>query len=555
MKHRVAALQFNPSMFEPEATLDRLEAMTIEAAQQGARLILHPEMGATGYCWQSREEIAPFVETVPGPITDRFQRIAAKFDCWIAVGLAEVEPSTGVFYNTLVLVGPDGVAGKYRKTHSYIAEPAWAKDGDLGFTVVETPIGKIGMIICMDVVYFESVRLQALQGADVICLPVNWAGEKSPAGSWMARAIENGVTMVVANRSDIERDVTFCGQSCVIGPDGVAQAILPDGEGIVFGEYESPASDREHRLSGRRPDLYTSITRNAYLWHPEAFHGRYGMTPLPEGRASRIAAGQFVPVTGDIEGNLATITELAVQATGADLLVLPELALTGAVDGANAAAMAELCATVGIDGLRVIANNAGITLVAGVIDRDDDGRLFNAAVVIDGMGVRAIARKAHLGAGDCGWATPGDRPLTWVDLPLGRVGVLLGDDLRYPEAARVLAIEGADVLAVPTNLSWPVPTGGTPGAENFILPRQQARENKVYLAMANGAGIARTSGVFGPDPEGHPEDESLIDCTGFALVTHTIDTSSPDPRFPTNPIRRKDTLRMRQPFWYDALQV
>lgn len=555
MKHRVAALQFNPIMFEPEANLARLEAMTIEAAQQGARLILHPEMGVTGYCWQSREEIAPFVEPVPGPITDRFQAIAAEYDCWIAVGLAEVEPGTGIFYNTLALIGPDGVAGKYRKTHSYIAEPAWAKDGDLGFTVVETPIGNIGMIVCMDVVYFETVRLQALQGADVICLPVNWAGEKSPAGSWMARAVENGITMVVANRSDTERDVTFCGQSCVIGPDGVAQAILSGGEGIVFGEFESPAPERSRRLRDRRPDLYRSLTRNAYLWHPEAFHGRYGIAPLPKGRASRIAAGQFVPVAGDIEGNLATITELASQVVGVDLLVLPELALTGSVDATNAAAFAELCTTVGIDGLRVIASNAGITLVAGVIERAEDGRLFNSAAVIDGSGVRAMARKAHLGAGDCGWATPGDRPLAWIDLPLGRVGVLLGDDLRHPESARVLAIEGADVLAVPANLPWPPPTGGTPGAENFILPRQQARENKVYLAMANGAGVARTSGVFGPDPEGHPEDESLIGDDGAAVVVHSIDTTSPDPNFPTNPIRRKDTLRMRQPFWYDPLQV
>lgn len=555
MKHRVAALQFNPTLFAREENIARLEAMTIDAAQGGAELIVHPEMGTTGYCWYNRDEIAPYVEPIPGPTTDRFTRIAAEHDCWIVVGLAEVQPETGIYYNSLALVGPDGVAGVYRKTHSYIAEPSWAKDGDLGFPVFDTPIGRIGMIICMDVVYFESVRLEALQGADVICLPVNWAGEASPAGSWISRAIENGVSIIVANRSDEERGTTFCGQSCVIGPDGVAQNVLAAGEGIVYGEIETPAPMRNAILAGRRPDLYGSLTRNAYLWHPERFHGRYGIAPFPEGKSSAIAAGQFAPVPGDVEGNLAAITELAHQAADADLLVLPELALTGEpARGDDLESIAAWCAGQGIADLQAIAANGGLTIVAGVIERDD-GRYFNAAAVVNDTGLLAIARKAHLSDEDRWWAAPGDRAFTFVDLPLGRLGVLIGHDLTYPESARVLAIEGADVIAVPARLEWPVPTGGKPGAETFVLGRQQARENKIYLALANGARIAGTSGVFGPDPEDHPEDESLITGDGAIAVTHAIDTSSPDPRFPTNPIRRKDTIRMRQPYWYDRLQV
>jgi predicted amidohydrolase len=556
MNLRVAALQFNPTLFAHQDNIAQLEAMTVEAARNGAKLIVHPEMGTTGYCWRDRDEIAPYVEPIPGPTTNRFTRIAADHDCWIVVGLAELQPQTGIYYNSLALVGPDGVAGVYRKTHSYIAEPAWAKDGDLGLPVVDTPIGRIGMIICMDVVYFETVRLEALQGADVICLPVNWAGETSPAGSWISRALENGVPLIVANRSDEERGTRFCGQSCVIGPDGIAQEILAAGEGIVYGEIETPAPLRNRQLAGRRPDLYGSLTRNAYLWHPERFHARYGIAPLPEGRASVIAAGQFAPVAGDVEGNLAAITELARQAVGADLLVLPELALTGIPSGnAELPFLAEWCATEGIAGLQALAGNGGMTTVAGVIEQDEDGRYFNAAVVVDRTGVLATARKAHLSDDDRRWATPGDYPFSIVDLPLGRLGVLIGDDLAYPESARVLAIEGADVIVAPAMLSWPPPIGGVPGTETFVLGRQQARENKVYLALANGANVPGTSGIFGPDPEDHPEDESRIIKSGLAVATHAIDTTSPDPRFPTNPIRRKDTIRMRQPFWYDALQT
>ena len=72
MQYRVAAIQYEPALGEKERNVTDLLRLTEEAAQQGARLIVHPEMASTGYCWLSREEIAPFVETLPGPTTDRF---------------------------------------------------------------------------------------------------------------------------------------------------------------------------------------------------------------------------------------------------------------------------------------------------------------------------------------------------------------------------------------------------------------------------------------------------------------------------------------------------
>lgn len=555
MKVPVAALQYNPTLFAHEENITALEALTIEAAQSGAKLIVHPEMGTTGYCWQNREEIAPYVETIPGPTTDRFATIAREQDCWIVVGLAEVVPDTRNYYNSAALIGPDGLVGVYRKTHSYLAEPSWAKDGDLGMPVFDTPIGKIGMLICMDIVYFETSRLEALRGADVICLPVNWGGETSPAASWIGRALENGVSVIVANRSDGERNTTFSGQSCVIGPDGVVQNVLEGGEGIVHGTIESPAPGRAAILGERRPDLYSSLTRNSHLWNPDKFFGRYGISPLPVGKASEIVVAQFAPTPGDIEGNLAIMTGLAWEASGANLLVFPELALTGAVDGrVDLDSLADICATFGVDSLRALANNAGTTIVAGIVERDEHGRFFNAAVVVDSTGVRMTARKAHLTAEDRVWATRGDQPFSFADLELGRLGVLIGHDLAFPESARALAIEGVDVIAVPAMMTWPNPMLGEPGLERFVLGRHRARENKTVVAVANGAEVIGSSGIFGPESEHHPEEEALIRHAGQGVAALGIDTSSPDPRYPTNPVRFKDTLKMRQPFWYDDLQ-
>ena len=72
--YKVAAIQYEPIMFEMDRNIDRLSELTIEAARNGARLIVHPEMATTGYCWASRAEVAPFVEPIPGPTTERFGR-------------------------------------------------------------------------------------------------------------------------------------------------------------------------------------------------------------------------------------------------------------------------------------------------------------------------------------------------------------------------------------------------------------------------------------------------------------------------------------------------
>jgi predicted amidohydrolase len=447
------------------------------------------------------------------------------------------------------------VIGVYRKTHSFIAEPAWAKDGDVGLPVWDTPIGRIGILICMDIVYFETARLLTMQDADVICLLTNWVGDGAPAASWIARAIENGVYVVASDRADQERGAEFCGGSCVIAPDGSVLAEQATGDGIVAADIDLATLVRSERLAERRPANYQSLIRNSHLWNPESFHNRYGIRPLPSGKQSRVAVGQFTPVPGDTDANLETIAELAIAATGAELLVLPELALTGPVFSAEEAGrLAESPPGELVEALQSIAGDSGLTLIAGLIERGYDGRLFNSAVVVDGSGLVGIARKIHLTADDRIWAAEGDLDLVTIDLPVGRVGLLIGHDAMVPEAARVLAIEGADLIAVSALTDWPphIAAGGDP--DRFNLWRQRARENKSYLAVANGAApYTGRSGVYGPDPEDYPEMESTLPADEPGVTWLDIDTSSPDPRYPTNPVRLKTTLGMRQPIWYDGL--
>src|SRR5947209_20567674 len=108
-QYRVAAIQYEPTLGEKEKNVTALLRLVEEAAQHNARLIVTPEMATTGYCWESRAEIAPYVEPIPGPTTDRFQQLATHYDCYIAISLAEVDPATDVYYNSMALIGPQGL--------------------------------------------------------------------------------------------------------------------------------------------------------------------------------------------------------------------------------------------------------------------------------------------------------------------------------------------------------------------------------------------------------------------------------------------------------------
>ncbi|HEY3993782.1 MAG TPA: nitrilase-related carbon-nitrogen hydrolase [Ktedonobacteraceae bacterium] len=573
-QYRVAAIQFNPRQGEKKENTERLLQLVEEAACQEARLIVLPEMATTGYCWASRNEIAPYVEPVPGPTTQRFQELAARYTCYIALGLPEIDPSSGVYYNSMALIGPEGIVGTYRKVHSYIAEPRWARDGDQGFPVWETPLGRLSAVICMDAMYFEATRIPALHGADVILFPTNWPDERCPSSWWMARAQENGIYVIAANRSDVERGTEFSGGSCIIEPDGSIQASMDTGEGIVYGEIEiararAKAWSQEEalgdRLADRRPALYTSLVHNTYLWEPLRYHGLYELGELPPGQLSCV---------GIIQTNLSALTDdpLPVMTLSAlrdmlstllhdheptrpDVLVLPELLLPGPLANTTGEAIAHMQANaIHVPGpetasLVALATEFQITLVLGVAERveheDGPATFYNTILLIDPEGIYGTYRKLHLTQHDRLWASPGDSGLPTFDTPAGRIGLATGYDVLFPETLRILAGQGTDLVCAPAYLNFPTPVGLPPTKIRFthsvapdeydpthsLIWRVRAAEHNVYLALANWNGQSRGlsangySGIFSPHTDIYPWREVVVDAEDdFSLTMMTIDT-------------------------------
>ncbi|MRT25849.1 amidohydrolase [Enterobacteriaceae bacterium RIT697] len=562
MSIQVATIQFEPTLFRKEENVARLLTLATEAARDGARLIVMPEMATTGYCWQDRAEVAPFVETADGPTSQAFAALAREFNCYLVFGMPERDAVTDIYYNSALLVGPQGLLGVHRKTHPYISEPKWAANGDVGHQVFNTEIGNIALLICMDIHFIETARLAAMGGAQIICHISNWLAERTPAPYWLTRGWENGCALIESNRWGWERGVQFSGGSCIADSQGQLLASCDSGDQVLSAELTLPLDNPA--LKKRRPELYQRLMTNTFMWNPQEFFGLYGADPLPPAKDSNIAVAQFRP-ENDVNANLQQIRDWAGQAKAlsVELLVLPERALTGYAGKMNALTLDDAP----IQAVIRLAMELDIALLVGFAERDGS-HCYNSCLLASSAGMNAHYRQIHLSEADQQWASAGDKWVT-CDLPCGRVGLLLGEDLLVPEAARILALEGCDIIACPSALDkpaplahqgtaiphvWPIPRGADP--YHWLLPRVRAGENNVWLAFANwpeaegeSFGI---SGVFGPDTFAFPRQESKV-LSSNGLVQLAITTGSPDTTYPNHLVRRKDLVLMRQPHFYVPL--
>src|SRR5437867_1473771 len=227
---------------DPKANLKKTLALTERAARQGAQIICTQELFRSQYfCQREDYENFKLAETIPGPSTDAFQKLARQHKVVVIASLFE-RRAPGVYHNTAAIIDADGsLLGTYRKMHipddPLYYEKFYFTPGDLGFRAWQTRFGKIGVLICWDQWYPEGARLTALQGAQILFYPtaIGWhPGEKkthgeNQHGAWeliqRSHAVANGCYVAVANRIGLERPaggdgIEFWGQSFVAGTSG-----------------------------------------------------------------------------------------------------------------------------------------------------------------------------------------------------------------------------------------------------------------------------------------------------------------------------------------------
>ncbi len=210
--------QFNPAFGNKKENFDKVTSAVKTACLD---LLVLPEFFAAGYQFTSTDEVAELAEPVPdGKTTEFLASLSREKGIYIVAGLPERDGDK--FYNSAVLTGPEGFIGIYRKTHLFYEENLFFAPGNTGFQVWDTPIGKIGIMICFDWFFPESARTLALKGAEVIAHPSNLVLPFCPQ-SMPVRCLENRVYAVTANRIGTEQrkkgePLTFIGQSQITSP-------------------------------------------------------------------------------------------------------------------------------------------------------------------------------------------------------------------------------------------------------------------------------------------------------------------------------------------------
>ena len=273
---RIAVIQYDPQvgLEHCERNLDRGLALARRAAGEGANLIVLPELANTGYAFNSRAEAYAHAETLQdGPSLKAWADFAKEYQVYLAAGFSERDGLK--LYDSAVLFGPEGRLGHYRKAHLWNQEKLWFTPGDLGFPVFETPIGRIGLLICWDIWFPEVPRLMAAQGADIICSLNNWVWTPPPlfdeAGRCMASYLTmtaahvNNVYIAAANRVGSERGGRFLGCSLIAGTNGwpIGEVGSAEAEEILYADVDlssarsAPIWNTLNDLPrDRRTDLY-----------------------------------------------------------------------------------------------------------------------------------------------------------------------------------------------------------------------------------------------------------------------------------------------------------
>ncbi len=273
---------------DPQANLKKQLTLVERAAKQGAQIISTQELFRSQYfCQNEDHENFKLAETIPGPSTDAFQKLAKKYQVVIIASLFERRAS-GLYHNTAAIIDADGrMLGIYRKMHipddPLFYEKFYFTPGDLGFHAWQTRYGKIGVLICWDQWYPEAARLTAMQGAEILFYPtaIGWHPKEKKEygvnqhGAWetiqRSHAVANGCYVAVANRIGLEQPIggdglEFWGQSFIAGTSGqiLAKASV-DKEEILIAPLDLSKVDvtRTHWpfLRDRRIDAYGDLTK------------------------------------------------------------------------------------------------------------------------------------------------------------------------------------------------------------------------------------------------------------------------------------------------------
>lgn len=519
---KVAAVDFIPAWGDLEGNIRRLAQAAERVAAQGVDYAVFPETAISGYDFTEPAQLAPYVDTIPGRATAALLPVLKRTGLIMSVGIAERDAITGIFYNTAVLMGPEGIIGKYRKNGLNGQDVQLFGPGDTDVGVFDTPIGRIALIICYDDTDWQYDRLAALRGAQIIAWhsvsdrvmpgtpPAMARLNHSTVASVQHMSALNGVFVVGATRSGIERNpitgsqLYYNGGSSIWSPLGhklvqapvVPPETLPPGlNGIITTTIIPAEADavRQRRLAARRPSLYNPLL--ALRRASSDSSATIGKRPV------QMAAAQWLGGSSQLGSS---------QPRTNELLVLPEL--SGLPSGLGAEAIRARAERRGGAFEQLLADRAkaGQGFLVGSYPEREGSKVFHTVALAGPRGtILGRYRATHLSDSELAWASPSDAPLV-VPTPLGRIGLVTVGDLAVPELVGLYQTLRTDVLAAPAGEPSALKVEIDPRLYAVSDPPTGRADLHPYLAAKLGqywvisggrrVGSATAAGIYGPEP-------------------------------------------------------
>ncbi|MDV8070661.1 nitrilase-related carbon-nitrogen hydrolase [Rhodococcus sp. IEGM 1366] len=266
---KIACCQLPIEIGDRELNLKTIRNVVTEAAREGAKIVVLPELANTGYCFESSDELRNLAEPVNGKTIPEWLELSRDLDITLIGGFAELGRGD-LIYNSAVLVESGKFRAVYRKSHLWDSEKKYFTAGDARPPVIETEHGRIGVMICYDIEFPEWVRIPSLKGADIICAPVNWPVFPVPLGERpieivkaQATCAANSVFLAVCDRAKSERGQEWIGGSVIIDRTGYPLTSSVQGtHSTIYATVDLTAarrksiSERNDVFGDRRIDLY-----------------------------------------------------------------------------------------------------------------------------------------------------------------------------------------------------------------------------------------------------------------------------------------------------------
>lgn len=269
---KVALAQFDSELGHKQNNLQRMAGFCRQAAEQDARLICFPELATTGYRGDLLSTRLWDLSDSEGSDTYQlFSSLATELNITIVSGFAERGDYLGEVYNSVGVWNPgcDGISGVFRKVHAFGIEKQWFSSGN-SYPVFDTPIGKIGIMICYDMGFPEVARILTLKGAELLLAPSAWCIQDSDMWdiNTACRALENGSHLLAVNRWGQEGELRLFGGSKIVGPRGqlISEAGC-DGEALLVGDVNFLVQAHTRLnvpyLRDRKPLSYELLVQNS----------------------------------------------------------------------------------------------------------------------------------------------------------------------------------------------------------------------------------------------------------------------------------------------------